>query len=213
MSKSRTSPEARGLLIVLVGPSGTGKSTILKHLFARDPRLSFSVSHTTRPPRAGEVDGEAYHFVDDATFDAMVAAGAFAEWANVHGRRYGTSRGEIDRLRAADRDIVFDIDVVGALNLCRAYPDAVSVFLLPPSLAELEARLRGRGTETAENLALRLGNARAEISQAAAFRYMVVNASVTSAAAAVWGIVTAERHRAPLNADLPARLLAGEPVV
>lgn len=216
MSKSRTSPEApsaHGLLIVLVGPSGTGKSTILKQLFARDARMAFSVSHTTRAPRAGEVDGEAYHFVSDATFDAMVAEGAFAEWANVHGRRYGTARAEIDRLRAAGRDIVFDIDVVGALNLCRAYPDAVSVFLLPPSLAELEARLRGRGTETAENLALRLANARAEIAQAQAFRYLIVNASVATAAETLAGIVVAERHRAPLHADLPTRLLAGEPIV
>ncbi len=215
MSRSRTSPDSPaspGLLIVLVGPSGTGKSTILRRLFAADPRLAFSVSHTTRPARAGEVDGEAYHFVSEATFEAMVEAGGFAEWAHVHGRRYGTARAEIDRLRAAGRDIVFDIDVVGARNLCRAYPEAVSVFLLPPSLAELEQRLRGRGTETADNLALRLSNARAEIAQADAFRYVVVNGSVEAASEALGSIITAERHRAELHPDLPARLLAGEPI-
>ncbi len=220
MNRSRTSPEGRrgadagvGLLIVLVGPSGTGKSTILKEVFARDARLAFSVSHTTRPPRAGEVDGAAYHFVADESFDSMVADGAFAEWAHVHGRRYGTAHAEIARLRAADRDIVFDIDVQGAENLCRVYPEAISVFLMPPSLAVLEGRLRGRGTETAANLALRLENARSEIGRAGSFQYFVVNTSIDDAARALSAIIAAERLKSHHHPDFPERLLAGDDIV
>ncbi len=215
MSRSRTSPEgigAGGLLIVLCGPSGTGKSTILREVFARDPRLAFSVSHTTRPPRAGEEDGVAYHFTGDDAFDAMVAEDAFAEWAHVHGRRYGTAHAEIQRLREAGHDVVFDIDVQGAENLCKVYPEAISVFLLPPSLGELEARLRGRGTETAENLELRLGNARREIARASHFQYFVVNTSIDDAAAALSAIIRAERSRSTRHMDLPTRLLDGEEI-
>ena len=203
---------SEGLLIVLAGPSGTGKSTILREWFARDPRLAFSVSHTTRPPRPSERDGVDYHFVDDATFDALVADGAFAEWAHVHRRRYGTTHAEIERLVAAGKDPVFDIDVVGADNLQRAYPDCVRVFILPPSLATLEARLRGRGTEAEAMIETRLANARGEITQAHRFDYLVTNADVAAAADALAAIVAAERLRATRHPDLPARLLAGEEI-
>lgn len=213
MSRSRTSPEGAdgsGLLIVLCGPSGTGKSTILREVFAKDPRLAFSVSHTTRPPRAGEEDGVAYHFVEDAVFDAMISAGAFAEWAHVHGRRYGTAHAEIQRLLSAGHDVVFDIDVQGAENLCQVYPEAISVFLLPPSLAELEARLRGRGTETEANLELRLGNARREIARAGSFQYFVVNTSIDAAASSLSAVINAERLKSTHHKELPTRLLDGE---
>jgi guanylate kinase len=213
VSRSRTSREGAdgsGLLIVLCGPSGTGKSTILREVFARDPRLAFSVSHTTRPPRAGEEDGVAYHFVADADFDKMVAEGAFAEWAHVHGRRYGTAHAEVRRLLAAGHDVVFDIDVQGAENLCKVYPEAISVFLLPPSLSELEARLRGRGTETEANLELRLGNARREIARAGSFQYFVVNTSIDAAASALSAVIAAERLKSTRHHDLPTRLLDGE---
>lgn len=223
MNRSRTLPEdghlprgadgGVGLLIVLAGPSGTGKSTILKEVFARDPRLAFSVSHTTRPSRDGEPDGVAYHFVDEAAFDTMIEAEAFAEWAHVHGRRYGTAHGEIRRLRAMNRDIVFDIDVQGAENLCRVYPEAISVFLMPPSLAVLEGRLRGRGTETAANLQLRLDNARSEISLAGSFQYFIVNTSIDDAARALASIIAAERLKAHHHPDFPERLLAGSDIV
>lgn len=217
MSRPRTSLERDGrepppLLIVLAGPSGTGKSTILKDWFARDPRLAFSVSHTTRPPRDGERDGVHYHFVDDATFDAMVAADQFAEWAHVHKRRYGTSKAEIDRLVAAGKDPVFDIDVVGADNLQRAYPDCVRVFILPPSLAVLEARLRGRGTEAEAMIQTRLDNARGEIAEAHRFDYLVTNDNVFHAASTLAAIIEGERHRAHRLPDLPTRLLLGEEI-
>lgn len=219
MSRPRTSPDdsasassSPALLIVLAGPSGTGKSTIIKEWFAQDPRLAFSVSHTTRPARAGERDGVDYHFVDNATFDAMVEAGDFAEWANVHQRRYGTSKAEIKRLRDAGKDPVFDIDVVGADNLKQVYPDCVRVFILPPSLATLEARLRGRGTEAEAMIQTRLANARNEIAQAARFDYLVTNGSVALAAQALGAIIQAERHRASRHPELPVRLLAGEEI-
>ncbi len=222
MSRPRTSLEGRpaddsdrspsALLIVLAGPSGTGKSTIIKECFARDPRLAFSVSHTTRPARAGERDGVDYFFVDDATFDGMVAAGQFAEWAHVHKRRYGTSKAEIARLVADGKDPVFDIDVVGADNLHRAYPDCVRVFILPPSLAVLEARLRGRGTEAEAMIQTRLDNARGEIAEAHRFDYLVINDDVAHAADALAAVIKAERLRASRHPELPADLLAGEEI-
>ncbi|MFO0746803.1 MAG: guanylate kinase [Myxococcota bacterium] len=209
MSRSRTSPEsgAPSLLIVLAGPSGTGKSTLVERVFAGDPRLSFSVSHTTRPPRPGEVEGVSYYYVDDATFVAMADAGAFAEWAHVHTRRYGTSKAEIQRLRDLDKDIVFDVDVQGAASLRAVYPDSVSVFILPPSMAVLEARLRGRGTESDAQLQVRLDNARKEIAQAATFDYLIVNDDLDQAAASLSAIIRAERVRTSRIAALATRLL------
>ncbi len=216
MSRSKTSPEPppspgtydTPLLIVLTAPSGTGKSTVARHLFALQPRLRFSVSHTTRRPRPGEEDGVHYHFVDDATFDRMVAAGAFAEWAHVHKERYGTSRAEIDRLTAAGFDVLLDVDVQGARELMESYPAAVSIFLLPPSLEELERRLVGRGTESPEQLATRLTTARAELREATRFRYLVVNDQVERAATDFLSITRAERCRRDRNQDLLTSLWA-----
>lgn len=213
MSRSRTSPDVGDgappatLLLVVAGPSGTGKSTILERVFAFDPRLSFSVSHTTRAPRPGETDGEDYHYVDDATFTEMVEAGAFAEWAHVHSNRYGTSRGEIRRIADLGKDIVFDVDVQGAASLRAAYPTAVSVFILPPSMAALEARLRGRGTESDASLRVRLDNARKEIAQAPTFDYLVVNDDLDRATSSVASIIAAERLRTEHTVALATRLL------
>lgn len=220
MSNPRTSPEAPpetpivrrndeapGLLFVLTGPSGSGKSTILKDVFAGDPRLAFSISCTTRPPRPGEVDGKDYYFVDNDTFDRLVADEAFVEWAHVHTRRYGTRKAEIERLFSLGHDIVFDIDTVGAFNIKRAHPDAVLIFVLPPSLTILENRLRGRNTETDEMVAVRLENAKNEIAQAHRFDYLVINDDVGSASTALTSILRAERHKTSRLAQLPTQLL------
>lgn len=213
MNKPRTSPEdgradeANGLLIVLTGPSGSGKSTILRDVFAADARLAFSVSCTTRPPRPGEVEGQDYYFVSNERFDELVQEDAFAEWAHVHTRRYGTRHDEIARLRTLGHDVVFDIDTVGAFNIRRRYPEALLVFILPPSLAILEARLRGRQTESEEMVAVRLDNARREIAQASAFDYLVINDEVGAAASAVSAIIAAERHKTSRLPPLPVHLL------
>lgn len=195
------------MLFVLTGPSGSGKSTILKDVFAGDPRLAFSISCTTRPPRPGEVDGKDYYFVDNDTFDGLVADDAFVEWAHVHTRRYGTRKAEIERLFALGHDIVFDIDTVGAFNIKRAHPDAVLIFVLPPSLAILESRLRGRKTETDEMIAVRLNNAKNEIAQADRFDYLVINDDVGSASVALTSILRAERHKTKRLSHLPPQLL------
>ena len=155
--------------------SGTGKSTLGRRLLAEHPKLRLSVSHTTRPPRPGETQGVEYHFVDRAAFEVEVRAGAFAEWAEYAGNLYGTSHEEIDRTRSAGRDLLFDVDVVGAANLKRNYPGALSLFILPPSWEELERRLRSRGTEAEPVVARRLAVARRELEAAATFDYLIVN--------------------------------------
>lgn len=213
MSNPRTSPEAHrrdeapGLLFVLTGPSGSGKSTILKDVFAQDPRLAFSISCTTRPGRPGEVDGKDYYFVDNEAFDRHVENDDFIEWAHVHTRRYGTRKSEVERLFSLGHDIVFDIDTVGAFNVQKSHPEAVLIFVLPPSLTVLEARLRGRKTETDEMIAVRLNNAKNEIAQAHRFDYLVINDDVGSASAALSSIILAERHKTRRLAQLPAQLL------
>jgi guanylate kinase len=184
-----------GLLVVLTAPSGAGKTTLARRVFELEPRLRFSVSHTTRAPREGECQGVDYHFVSDPVFDALEAEGAFAEWAHVHERRYGTSRAEIARLRKAGADILLDIDYQGAEQLLRAYPEAVGVFLTPPSLQELERRLVGRGTESQEQVALRLASARRELLAAPKFQYLIVNQVVEEAVADFRAILRAERLR------------------
>ena len=138
------------MLIILTAPSGTGKSTVAARVLSARPKLAFSVSHTTRPIRAGEVAGESYYYVDDAHFDAMVEEGAFAEWAHVHARRYGTSKAEVERLLEAGYDVLFDIDPQGGIQLMEVYPEAVTIFMVPPALENLEARLKHRGTESDE---------------------------------------------------------------
>ena len=166
-------------LVILCSPSGSGKTTLARRLIEDPdvPGIHFSVSHTTRPPREGEVDGRDYHFVDAARFRALVEAGGFAEHATVHGNLYGTAIEEIDRIRATPgaRALVFDIDVQGARQLAGRYPDALRIFILPPSLAELERRLRGRGTESPEDLALRLENAVGELRRHGEFDHLIIN--------------------------------------
>jgi guanylate kinase len=207
VSRSRTSPEGgERLLVILTAPSGTGKTTVASQVLRDDDALSFSVSHTTRPIRDGEADGVDYHYVDDEAFDAMVAAGAFAEWAHVHKRRYGTSHAEIARIRDGGHDVLLDIDPQGGVQLMATYPNAVTIFMAPPSMDELGRRLRGRGTEGEEQLSVRLGVARDEIAYAPKYSYLVINDEVERAAGAIASIITAERARTGRNEAMIASL-------
>ena len=167
--------ETPGNLFVVAAPSGAGKSSLVKALLELDSHLVVSVSHTTRAPRGQEQQGREYHFVDNETFEEMIRIGAFAEWARVHDYLYGTSLKEIDLAKHAARGVLFDIDYQGARQIKAALPSAVGVFILPPSLAELERRLRGRGTEDEQTTRRRLKNAKGEIEHYGLFDYLVVN--------------------------------------
>ncbi len=170
-----------GSVFVLSAPSGTGKSTLSQRLVASHPDLIFSISYTTRPPRAGEEQGKDYFFVDDATFDAMVREGAFVEWVQVYEKRYGTGRGWVEEVLASGQDVLLDIETTGAMNLRRAMPEAVMIFLLPPSAADLETRLRGRGKDSEEQIKLRLRHARHELELYQAYDYLIVNEDLETA--------------------------------
>jgi len=184
-----------GNVFVLSAPSGTGKSTLAKQLVKRVGDLNFSVSFTTRKPRPGEVDGQDYFFVDDATFDEMVARDGFVEWVRVYERRYGTGKAWIQEKLQSGTDILLDIESQGARQVHQAIPDAVMVFLLPPSSAELSARLRGRGDESEEQVRIRLDYARHELAQFDGYDYLVVNDTVDQAYLRLESIITATRCR------------------
>ncbi len=185
------------LLLILSSPSGAGKTTLSRKLQDTFTDLCFSVSHTTRPPRANEVDGRDYHFVDREAFEAMVHAGAFVEWAEVHGNLYGTSVQEVDKARGTPGcgGILFDIDYQGARQIRAKLPEVVGVFILPPSMLELERRLRGRKSESEEAISRRFEAAKREIEHYALFDYVLVNDDLERAFATLQGIVLAERAR------------------
>jgi guanylate kinase len=189
--------QRKGILIVVSSPSGGGKSTILRQLLAGDPTLDYSVSTTTRPPRSGELDGEAYFFVSDERFDQIIREGRFYEWAHVHGYRYGTRRDIIEEKLARGRDVLLDLDTQGALSVKRLAPDSVIVFLLPPSMEVLEQRLRARNLDSDETIELRLKNARDEIACAENYDYIVINDKLSDTVETVRAIIRAERHRPP----------------
>jgi guanylate kinase len=197
------------LLLVLSSPSGAGKTTLTRMLLERCPELRFSVSHTTRAPRANEVDGGDYHFVDRARFLELVGCGAFLEWAEVHGNLYGTSTDEIDRARATPgcTGMIFDIDYQGARQIKSKVADVVTAFLLPPSMEELERRLRGRASETEESFSRRFSTAQREIEHYALFDYVVVNEQVQRAFDELRSIVVAGRARRERRALLAESLL------
>lgn len=196
------------LLLIVSSPSGAGKTTLCNRLRGEFPGLRFSVSHTTRKPRPTEVDGREYHFVDEVLFGQMVRAGAFAEWAQVHGHLYGTSLTEIEIARANGFGVLFDIDHQGARQLKASLPETVTAFILPPSLAELERRLRGRGTEDEPTTIRRLENAKGEIEHYAFFDYVIVNDDITQAYEKLRSVVYAERARRGRHAKLCEKLLA-----
>ena len=203
------SPVRHGNVFVLSAPSGTGKSTLSHRLVASPPDLIFSISYTTRAPRPGEVDGQDYFFVDDATFDAMVRDGAFVEWVQVYEKRYGTSRGWLEEVLAAGLDVLLDIETTGAMNLRRAMPEATMIFLLPPSAADLEARLRGRGKDSEAQIELRLEHARHELELYHAYDYLVVNEDLETAYAHLEGVVLATRARRDKMAPAAEAILKG----
>ena len=186
----------RGLLFVLSSPSGAGKTTIARMLLDQDSGISLSVSATTRPMREGEVDGRDYHFVTDAEFDRMVESGQFLEWAHVFGRRYGTLENEVRKSIDAGCDVLLDIDWQGTQQLKQVDPDIVRVFILPPSMAELERRLRARGTDSDEVIASRMERAAAEISHWAEYDYVLVNEDKETCLGKVHAILEAERLKA-----------------
>ncbi len=193
------------MIVLVTGPSGTGKSSVISRVMAADERLAFSVSTTTRSRRVGETDGVDYDFVDGATFQKLVAADAFVEWAEVHGNHYGTRRSRVDELVAAGRIPVLDVDVQGGVNVIALYgaQQLVSVFLFPPSWAELERRLRSRGTDSEEVIATRLANARHEVTFADRYEYWVVNGDLDVAARQLAAIVTAENCRPGPSGQIP----------
>lgn len=181
--------------VVIAAPSGTGKTTLARNLVERFEGFCFSVSATTRPPRRGETSGVDYHFVGRAVFEDMVANGELAEWAEVHGRMYGTPRAELDAAKAAGEHVVLDIDVQGARQIRRSVPESVLVFVLPPSVDGLMDRLRGRGTESSQELARRLQSALDELAAAPEFDYVVVNDDMEACLDEIRGIVQAEARR------------------
>jgi guanylate kinase len=183
----------RGIPIVVAAPSGAGKTTVCRRLAEGDANLVFSVSHTTRPRRPGEREGLDYHFVSRAEFERLAARGAFLEWAEYSGNLYGTSWAALEAPLAAGRDVLLEIEVQGARQVRARLPGAVLVFLIPPSLAVLEERLRSRGTDGPQEIARRLAIARGELAELDLFDYAVVNDALPDAVAALRGIVAAER--------------------
>ncbi len=206
-------PPRRGVCLVIAAPSGAGKSSVSRALLAAEPELSLSVSATTRAPRPGERDGVHYHFRDAAGFQAMVDAGEMLEHAEVFGRRYGTPRAPVEAALAAGRDVLFDIDWQGHLQLRERLPgDVEGVFLLPPGMAELERRLRARGQDSEAEIARRMAAARGEIARWTDFGHVAVNREFGETVAEVRAVLRAartRRERQPWLAGFVAGLLRG----
>jgi guanylate kinase len=182
-----------GLLFVVTAPSGAGKSSLIKGLLAAERGVALSVSYTTRPPRPGELDGREYHFVRLGEFEAMLERGEFLESAEVHGHRYGTSQKVIEKARASGLDLVLEIDWQGAEQVRRLHPDAIGVFILPPSMHELERRLRARAEDADAVIRRRLENAADEMSHAVEFKYAIINNNFDDALLDLRAVVRAER--------------------
>ncbi|MBC7802701.1 MAG: guanylate kinase [Candidatus Parcubacteria bacterium] len=184
-----------GLLFVITAPSGAGKSSLIDALLKDDPQLKLSVSYTTRAPRPGEANGREYHFVEDATFVAMLNRGEFLESAQVHGNRYGTSQAVIRDALARGQDLVLEIDWQGAQQVRRLHPECKGVFILPPTVAELERRMRARGQDSDAVIRGRLASAEEEISHAPEFDYAIINKDFDEAKKDLQAIIRVERLR------------------
>ncbi|PKN09174.1 MAG: guanylate kinase [Deltaproteobacteria bacterium HGW-Deltaproteobacteria-8] len=197
-----------GLCLVISAPSGAGKSTLVERLRAEFPHFAYSISCTTRAPRGEEKDGVDYHFLTRDDFVSRREAGHFAEWAEVHGNLYGTPKAPVEEHLAGGRDVLFDIDVQGALQVKGVLPQGLFVFIQPPSRQELERRLRGRGTDSDEAIAKRLGNALGELRQAGRFDYIIVNDDLDTAADELRAVYVAGRTRTVNRPGLLDALLA-----
>jgi guanylate kinase len=197
LETSRTVSHAasRGTLFVVSSPSGGGKGTIIRHVLDVVENLGYSVSYTTRAPRLGEVHGREYFFINRDSFDEMVAAGEFLEWACVHGNLYGTAKNQVIEEIGAGADIILELDVQGAASVRQLLMDSVSIFILPPSYEVLRQRLIARGTDSPEELALRLRNAPEELKQYSAFDYVIINDELDRAVGQLAAIIYAERAR------------------
>lgn len=193
---------SRGTLFVVSSPSGGGKGTLIRHVLEVVENLSYSVSYTTRAPRPGEVNGREYFFVSRDIFEEMSATGEFLEWACVHGNLYGTAKRQITEETAAGLDIILEVDVQGAASVRQLLMDSVSIFILPPSPDVLRQRLIARGTDTPEELEVRLRNAPEELKQYSAFDYVIINDEIEKAAHQLASIIYAERARRRRQEDL-----------
>ena len=201
-----TAKQEKGLLIVLSGPAGSGKGTVLSHILA-DPTYAYSVSATTRAPRPGEVDGVNYHFLTREEFERRIADGAMLEYTEYCGNYYGTPKKETEAVLASGKHLILEIEVEGAANVKRQYQDAVAIMLLPPSYAEQERRLRGRGTETEEKILARLEQTKQELTCLGDYDYVIYNHTdgVEACADDIRAIVRAERAALSRNADAATR--------
>ncbi len=188
-----SNPAPKGLLVVITAPSGAGKSSLIGAALKADPALRLSVSYTTRSPRPGEQDGREYHFVDEKTFIAMLDRGEFLESAEVHGNRYGTSEAVLNRELAAHHDLILEIDWQGAQQVRSLYPDCIGIFILPPSIEELESRMQKRGQDTPEVIRRRMAVAREEISHSPEFNYAIINKDFDDAAKDLLAIIRSAR--------------------
>lgn len=184
-----------GSLILISAPSGAGKTSLVKSVLDNDTEIVVCVSHTTRAMRDGERNGKNYHFVEEAEFDRMIVEGAFLEHADVFGKRYGSSRHEVERCRADGKDVILEIDWQGADQVREMLADAVSIFILPPSIPELEKRLRGRGQDSADAIQRRLAEAETDMAQAARYDYLVVNDDFERARRELLSIIQSTRLR------------------
>lgn len=198
---------AIGNLFVIAAPSGAGKTSLVRALVDADARLQLSVSHTTRPPRPGEVDGEDYHFVDAAHFERLIADGRLLEHAMVHGNHYGTGRDQVEAAFAQERDVILEIDWQGARQIRDRFPACVSIFILPPSHHTLLERLQKRGQDSPEVIVRRIANARGEIAHATEFDYLIVNDQFDVALADLAAIVRAVRLSMRIQGPRQAGLL------
>jgi guanylate kinase len=187
--------QSPGRLFILSAPSGGGKSTLIRRVLKKLRNIRLSTSHTSRPPRPGEKKGVHYHFVSPERFIEMKRQGEFVEWVRLHGNYYGTSKAELEKHMDRGRDIILDIDVKGAAKVVKIFPRAVTVFILPPSLSVLEERLRKRGSESEEEVAVRLREATREIRSAGRYRYGIVNGTLARAASELEAVIVAERRQ------------------